>query len=116
MIAMTEETSLITPEIHRLAEQIARERREKSRSLTSQELLTLTTPRLRDTLISAHEAAFIMSAITGRTIKEDYVKHLRQDGRLASAKQVSARVFIYRLRDLFFLDYLPVGRPKKLQK
>jgi hypothetical protein len=102
----------LTPDVMHLAEKITKERELKQRQLTVEELIALTPTGIRDSSISADEVARLGCAITGRAITKDYVKHLRLAGRIP-ARQVGARAFVFKLRDVLFLDYPPVGRPRK---
>ncbi|MGI9059754.1 MAG: hypothetical protein ACR2H5_14370 [Ktedonobacteraceae bacterium] len=104
----------LTPEVMHLAEKIRRDREQKQRQATVDELVALTPVGIRDSSISADEVASLASAITGRTITRDYVKHLRLAERIPS-RRVGARAFVFKLRDALFLDYRQVGRPRKVK-
>ena len=97
---------MIDPTIAALTLRIEETRMQSEKPfLSSAELVELCSKKELDELINAQEAAAILTAMAGRTISADYVKLLRLKKRLTSAKQVSQRAYLYRLRDVFFVVF-----------
>jgi hypothetical protein len=106
---------MIDPTVAAIATRIetAREQSEKT-FLSSAELVEMCSKKELDELVSAQEAALILSAMAGRNISADYVKLLRLRGRLNAARQVSQRAYLFRLRDVFFVVFNEKHNKKKI--
>lgn len=114
---MTKER-MISEEAQSIANKIDEMRTGLGRAPAYKELAGLFPVRALDTVLSADEVAIIGSAIAGRQISTDYIKRLRLAGRL-TAKQISPRAYIYRLKDMLLVEFRapyahkPTGRPPK---